>query len=36
LNHFLERRVGRTKVACNPRGYGHETTTFRWDYRHAI
>lgn len=36
VHHFFERMVGRTKVACNPRGYGHETTGFRWDYVHSI
>ncbi|MCZ7861287.1 metallophosphoesterase [Agrobacterium salinitolerans] len=36
IHDFVERRVGSTKIACNPRGYGHETTSFRWDYVHTI
>jgi Icc-related predicted phosphoesterase len=36
VHNFFERLVGRTKVACNPRGYGHEVTSFRWDYMHTI
>lgn len=36
IHQFFERMVGKTKVACNPRGYGHETTAFRWDYLHAL
>lgn len=26
-----EMQVGRTVIACNPRGYAHETTGFAWD-----
>ncbi len=29
-------RVGRTLIANNPRGYGHETTGFRWDLVHEL
>ncbi|NTF17940.1 phosphatase [Agrobacterium rubi] len=29
-------RVGRTIVANNPRGYGHEKTGFRWDLVHDL
>jgi Icc-related predicted phosphoesterase len=31
-----ERMVGRTKVACNPRGFAHENSGFVWDYVHEI
>jgi Icc-related predicted phosphoesterase len=36
IHIFLERQIGRTKVACNPRGNGREMTSFRWDYVHML
>jgi len=36
IHHTFERKVGQTKVACNPRGYSYETTGFRWDLVHTV
>lgn len=31
-----EYNLGKTKVACNPRGYSHESSGFKWDYVHEV
>ena len=36
IHNTLSTKIGRTKVACNPRGYGHEDTGFVWGLVHAL
>lgn len=32
LHSFIEEKSGRTRLYCNPRGYAHEDTGWRWDF----
>lgn len=36
IHQSFRRKVGKTTVACNPRGYGHETTGFDWSMVHTL
>jgi Icc-related predicted phosphoesterase len=36
VHNHSEYQIGKTTVACNPFGYSHEATGYKWDYIHEV